>query len=270
MEKKNGLDAETVVDTIKDCMQRKNISQTELLKRCKEKGYLITQSGVSKVLNKTKKISVEEFKAFCDVLKLSADELFFGTQKKCVKEDAFFLLDKNTIDSVKGILGQYDMYFASTAIEENLLIKGSLNLYCKESCVLAEASIQAKNTMQKQYTGYLWIGNPRKVAYIILKQVPFGEMSVLAIRYREFQVEKMKCRGALCLTTSAGEMKDPIAHSVVLIRHEWIRKHDSSGLDEKIHEILKSEEWGSAFYFRGDRDIEIYQYLRDMEGRYDG
>ena len=55
MEKKNGLDAETVVDTIKDCMQRKNISQTELLKRCKEKGYLITQSGVSKVLNKTKK-----------------------------------------------------------------------------------------------------------------------------------------------------------------------------------------------------------------------
>lgn len=269
MEKKNGFDAETVVDIIKDCMQRKNISQTELLKRCKEKGYFITQSSVSKVLSKTKKISIEEFKAFCDALKLSADELFWGTQKKCVKENAFFLLDKNAIDSAQGILGQYDMYFASTAIEENLLIKGSLNLYCGESCVLAEASIQAKNTMQKQYTGYLWIGNSGKVAYIILKKVPSGEMSVLAIRYREFQVEKMKCRGALCLTTSAGEMKDPVAHPVVLIRHEWICKYNKSELYKKIHKILK-EEWESAFYFRGDRDIEIYQYLRDMEGRYDG
>lgn len=259
-EKKKGNGAERKTSEIlKEYMAKMNISQTELAKLCTAKGYQVTQSSVSKVINNTKKMSIEECRAFCDALNISADILLFPNTRRTMSTDSFFLLSDEERQSAKGILGEYTLFFASTAEEERKrIIDGNLKLYEGDACIHAEIDINIRNSDPKHYKGYLRIGNPATVAYIIVKRMPQGEISVLAFRYRDFQKERMQCRTALCLTTSAGEKKEPLIHRVALIRRGTVSESVKEALINGISVFLKTD---ICYRLEVGEDMKMYQQL---------
>lgn len=250
-------------DVLRACMEKKGISQAELVRLCTEKGYQITQGSVSRVLTKKKKMSLEECRAFCDVLNISADMFLFSDTRTTMSEDSFFLLSDREMSSAKGILGDYDLFFASTAQEEkNRIIDGELKLYYGKSCIHANIDIHIKNSAPKKYKGYLWIGSQAPVAYIIVKKQGRGEISVVAFRYRKFEAVPMKCRTALCLTTSAGEKKEPVVHRIALIRRGTMPKSARDALVQDIFVFLKND---VCCHLEVEEDMKMYRRFTGAE-----
>lgn len=251
-----------VCHIIKTHFDRCNINQTEFVKRCIKNGYHITQGSISRVLAGKKKISVEEMRAFCDVLKIPAEVLLFPNMQRFSSEEDFFLLPEREIESVDGVLGDYDIYFMSTAKEENdVMNQGTLRLFSGNNCVHAEVEISLKDSTSKKYRGYLWIAEQGTVAYVIVKRMPEGEISVVAFRYRKFEKKSMRCRSAVCLTTSAGEKKDPVFHYLALIRAGAVTEEVRERLAKELQKELRKS---PSQYLEVEGDMDMYQWLSDL------
>lgn len=245
---------------LKEYLKKSGMNQNELVYRCCERGYSISQSSLSKVLSGQKKMSLEECKAFCDVLKISADELLFGSEWAAHNSDAFFLLSRKNLEYAKALLGEYKIYYSSTAAEEGgRLIEGRLRLCQKGEWIQAVVLIQVNKESEKAYEGYLMINREWPVAYIVLKRMITDEISVLALRYREFLHEAMKCRMALCLTTGAGEKKNPVAHQVALFRKNEVQ--DNREFLQSVETYLKKSPHS---YLDVEDDVGIYQLMKSI------
>lgn len=253
---------------LKEYLEKHHLTQNELLKRCQEKGYRITQGSLSKVLSGKKKMSLDECAAFCDVLDISADEFLFSERRSTSEDAAFFLLsDEDALDA-ESMTGVYSVFFESTAKEEEgKAVTGTLHLVRDHSRIRAELAICTAKTL-KRYAGFLWRKKDWPVAYIIVKRAETGEVATFALRNRSFSVAEMQGRVAVCLSTSAGEQKDPILQHVALVRQcdlaDMIFEENVN--IENVEEIVKWLKGKESLRLEMKEDIEFFKQLNKWGG----
>lgn len=250
---------------LKQYLEEHDISQADLIRLCEEKGHAISQANLSKVLSNQKKMSVEECISLCTALDISADKLLLPDSYQSRKRsEVFFSLTAETILSMKGLLGEYHIMYESTAAEENgSLIDGSLKLYQENQFVYARIIIHAGQSVVKKYEGQFVISQGFPTAYIIVKNNETGEVCMAALRFRPFNVENMQCRMALCLTTSAGEKRQPIAHRMILVRKErFSEKETYENLKKSVSSFLKEER---GFQLEREEDMALFQVIQKIK-----
>lgn len=258
-------DAFRVNMALKKYLEDHHISQADLLRLCKKKGRSVSQGNLSKVLSGQKKISVEECMAFCKALDISADMLLFSdSDRSRRRSEGFFSLPEEMLPAVSGMLGEYEILYASTAAEEEgSLIDGSLKLYQKNQSVYAQVEIRTGHSVTKKYKGFFVVYPYFPTAYIMVKNKESGEICMMALRYRAFNVENMLCRMALCLTTSAGEKKQPIAHRMILVRKGQIAEKAAYEKWKKDASSFLKEDKG--FQLEREEDMALFQMLRKIK-----
>ena len=72
----------------------------------------------------------------------------------------------------------------------------------------------------KKYEGQFF-ASPLGVAYCVLINNEWKELSLISFRHRTFFLKKVKCRAGLAVTISAGEKKEPVVHKLAIYRAEY-------------------------------------------------
>lgn len=217
-----------VTDRIVRELNKRKIKQGQLLARCREIGMPLSQPDISKIYSGKKALNMYQLAAISKALDSSADLFLWGQEGLredfCDPHDSRFLYD--TGDELECYEGQYSFYFLSTAANENKIIPGKLNIDGSVGYFDTFLELDTKETdshgnrITKQYTGRLVVSLSLGAAYLIFKSEKIGEMCMVCLRHRRYNVKDMECRIGLALTVSAGEVKEPVAHKCLLIRGE--------------------------------------------------
>lgn len=226
--------ANTVWEHTKTQLDKRKLSQVEILRLCNEQGFVISQSELSRLMNNNTKnqpkMTLYQAVAFSKVLKISLDELVTGNPVDTLVNVSgnAFVCDPESY-AFQGYLGSFNIYFPSTDMHEpQKILKGKVLFEKSQSgkgchAVLTldteQKNASGKNVL-KVYEGDLIMSPNLGACYLLLTNNRIGEMNLILFRYRGFLVKQMECRLGLALTISAGEVKAPIVHRILLSRQE--------------------------------------------------
>ncbi len=251
-------------------MSIKGISQADILKTCRENGYPIAQSALSKILSYPKASSssgdAEEYEAFeseppysitlanflqiCKALEVNPSEILdadpsidledLPNQPDVQSPKRFPLIINPSEDEFKGYQGLYHCYFFPTISSETQLLYGTLNLepspmndYCKATFNLNTNKCDDEGkTIYKKYTGKLAISPRMSSCYCLLENKRIGELCFVVFRHMYLNNESLKCRIAVAATASAGDNRRPTIHRILI---------SSSIIPNEKMEILKAQ-----------------------------
>lgn len=249
---------------LQEQIRRKNISQSELVNLCHEKGYDIRQPELSKLINGKTSLNLYQYVALCDVLELETSVAVKGQREVA---GAIGLQNRSLdvhpdSDAFNGFLGRYSCFFFSTDRYGHKLHRAELILekskdgqYCRAGFELPlEDELNGKGyNSSKKYEGQLIIGRNVGTGYCILEGVNVPEISVIAFRHRSFLVKHAECRIALALTTSSGEVKAPTCHKMFMVFGEAVDADDLKDILPYMnfypdHDILISQEEMEKLY----------------------
>lgn len=219
-------------------LKANDITQEQLAQLCKKNGFLVSQSTLSRVLSKQRRMNIYYLNAICKALGISIDEMING--KGTIFTTNFFaVLGNSTIskrfsvdpnrarEAFQGYMGDYFTYFRSTVrYERDKIIKGILSIafknrgdYCWAGFKLNTGVLnEKKEPIFKYYEGQFIISNTLGTGYIFLVDEIVGEISVMAVRHRPFRTEPLECRLASVLTVCAGDERVPTLHRMLLSR----------------------------------------------------
>ena len=212
---------------IEELIRKKGIKQSQLIRKCGEIGMPITQPELSKLYNKTKKISLYELTAISKALDISVD--FFMSDFVSRQDDLLDsrgskkLLSKADNDIFSAYLGQYYIYYNVTVEQKSKVQRGRMtisqeNEYCKVELLIYTGTYRNKKEVVKKYEGRMLITIPLSGAYIVLRNDLIGELCFMTMRYQTFTTRQLECRLALCLTIGAGANKLPTVHRMLISR----------------------------------------------------
>ena len=221
-----------VAQRINNAMQRKEISQSLLLKKCAENGYSMSQSTLSKILQGTTSISLVNAVQICRVLNedigdmLSMDDHDMVYDGSIEPDAPSHLVYRGDHPAFRAYLGKYHCYFFSTISNEDRILHGTLELKKTESgnrCTAFMALETGKKDeegepIQKKYEGNLVISTSMNAAYCTLMSKKIGEICYFIFRYSQINYEKLMCRLAIAITVSAGDNRLPTAHRMLISR----------------------------------------------------
>ena len=215
-----------VTDRIVSELVRRKIKQVELISMCKDVGMPISQPDISRIFSGKKTLSLYQCAAVCKALEMSVDFFLWGEDRHredfCNPHDAEALRDIGR--ELKWYLGEYYFYCLSTAQGEDKILKGKLSVEEKKEfynlrLVLNTGVKDLRGEwICKEYFGRILVSLSLGVAYLILKNETIGEICMVCIRHRNYNIQDMECRIGLVLTASAGESKEPAAHKALLVR----------------------------------------------------
>lgn len=231
MDKNIDISFEDVVwNRIADLLNQKKIKQSWLVRQCKEKGMPISQPELSKLYNGKKKINVYELAAISKVLEVPVDFFVSGNafQSRNILDstDSSKLLCNADSEQFQAYIGEYHIYYNTTAEQEEKLEHGSMSVnrdnagYCNIELMIHTGEYRGQRELIKKYEGRMLITALLSGAYIILRNDSIGELCFMAMRHRTFTIKQLECRIALCLTIGSGENKLPTAHRMLLSRKE--------------------------------------------------
>lgn len=227
-----------VVSIIKSHMAQKGLKQSDLLRKCEEKGYSLNQSELSRILSNSVSLGLYPVLALADVLEIDPSVFMFEEQRRASLLDLspeVFAMDPED-RAVKSYLGRYSTLFHSTDVQEqDKVLHGRLILYQEHETTAnrAEAYCGAYfsvdtgvkdlqgNPVLKKYRGRFIISKHLDVAYCILVNNEWGEISFIEFRHRVFYLKNVECRVGMALTVSAGEKKVPVAHKFMIYREPY-------------------------------------------------
>lgn len=225
-----------VAQRIHNAMRRKDISQSLLLKKCAENGYVISQSTLSKILQGTTAISLINAVQICRVLKEDIADMLSVDERDVIREGSGSmeldspsqLIYRGDHPVFRAYLGKYHCYFFSTISNEDKIIHGILELKATESgsrCIATMILETGKKDedgepIQKSYEGDLVISTAMNAAYCTLVSKKIGEICYFIFRYSQINYEKLICRLAIAITVSAGDNRLPTAHRMLISKKE--------------------------------------------------
>lgn len=227
-----------IVNIIKSHIAQKGLKQSDLLRMCKEKGYSINQSELSRILSNSISLGFYPVLALADVLDIDLSIFNSTGQKKTsfleLSPEVFAISPEER--AVKSYLGKYSTLFHSTdAQEKEKILHGRLILFQENETTAkrntsycgAYFSVDTGikdlqgNPVLKKYQGRFIISRQLDVAYCILVNNEWGEISVIEFRHRVFYLKNVECRMGMTLTVSAGEKKIPTAHRFIMYREPY-------------------------------------------------
>ena len=209
---------------VKEEMDARGLTQTQLENLCHEKNLNITQSTISSILTGSRPVALKTYLNLFDVLGLSA----FENQKKQEAQmtatmgsvgeliDSLLKVQRETLltnpDSIyfNGLLGEYYCYFHPTNKSENDLLEGRLTLRkVKDICkaeLLLENHKQSGNAYSKKYEGFLVVSPLLNAAYCLLIAPEIGELNFFSFWHKSIlsKSTNMGCRMASVCTVSSG------------------------------------------------------------------
>ncbi len=214
---------------IYDVIQKKGISQIELLHSCMQKGYSVSQPELSKLMNHKAVLNLYQYAALCDALGLQ-------TLHERKSGDASAVLGLKNRDLVvgpgekafDGYKGEYKAYFEATDKYDHRVQVAECRIASSEDDSFCEVFFELPTdildengqAIVKRYRGQLVIGDSIGTGYCVLEGVNVPELCFVAFRHRNFMLKQAECRLGLVLTTSEGEIKTPTAHKIYLVRSD--------------------------------------------------
>lgn len=229
--------SEEIVRRIIEIMTVRKITQSQLVQMCFQKGFDISQPEISKILAGKTKPTVYFLAALSQVLQVSVEELLGGDRQESLVRltSRNFAVDPLVDDAYKNILGEYFIYYETTDPYDDKVVSGRLSFcsaegYCEARLRIYTGEFREGKELVKDYTGQLVISTKMSAAYCCFCNSQLGELSFFVFRYRNFAVKKMACRLGIAVTMSAGELKLPTAHKLLLSRESL----DPSMIEEII------------------------------------
>lgn len=241
-----------LVENLNRYLNYNNISQEQLAALCKEKGYNISQSTISRLCSKQRRITVYYLYGITQALEIRIDELLNQPKLGMIGpefwESSYLPAPVAKDPYLEGqefeaYLGDYYIYYLSTNItniyEKGKIIKGRLSIekrknfpYCYVGIKINSGAGGAeKEVTLKYYQGQMVIMKKKNVACITVMGEGDGEISVIMVRHRNYQSSNtVECRIGAALTVSTGDEKVPCIQRVVISR---------SALSEKGLEYIK-------------------------------
>lgn len=241
MEKKskNGV-SEAVWNRVKEILEKRKVSQVRLKAMCEESGYSISQPEISRLFSGKAKLTLYQLIAFSDTLRVPLDQLIHPVldagilQISDIDNRADFQISGDSFitnpfqGAFDGYLGEYRTVFHCTEPNEDKFLYGKIWFNKNESKHICEVIFkldtgekdQNQKAIIKEYHGQFIVSARMNVGYCILLNERMGEICSLEFRHRSFLIKQAQCRLGMVLTVSAGELKRPVVHRILLCRNE--------------------------------------------------
>lgn len=230
-----------VINSIKEIMNKKNISQGQLATNSG-----IGQSTISKFLSGDTKMSLIHIAKICKALKVCPEEILAldpssgeisSDERSQPEETSFFIKNPDHL-AYKGYKNSYHVYFNSTVSSETELRHGILyldssdaNTSCLASLKLYTGQIsETGEQIVKYYTGQMYISLSMASCYCILFSKDIGELCFFVFHHMFLLNANLVCRMACAVTTSSGENRRPTMHRLLISRLK-LDIDDHSGKD---------------------------------------
>ena len=198
-----------VIAILRSHIAQKGLKQSDLLRLCKEKGYSLNQSELSRILSNNISLSLYPILALADVLEIDPAVFMFEDQRKTsVLDFSPKVFAMNPEDrAVKSYIGKYSTLFHSTDTQEsNKILHGRLLLYPEhdtteksaEAYCAAVLSVDTGikdmqgNPVLKKYQGRFIVSKHLDVAYCILVNNEWGERRCKKEEIRKAYIEYLK------------------------------------------------------------------------------
>lgn len=212
---------------IKRMLQQMKLSQSDLVKLCKEHGYNISQPEISRLYSGKLQLNLYQLAAFADVLGVSADYLIYEKEIfHRLHVDGRGFITNPSDAAFDGYLGTYETIFSSTSPFDQKILQGKMTFKASKKNDICQAAFELDTghvdpqgeAITKRYQGQLIISKRLNIAYCILINDTIGEISMVEFRHRSFLVNQAECRLGLVLTAASGENKLPVTHRMFLSR----------------------------------------------------
>lgn len=221
------------IDRLVTEISKRGIKQNQLLAMCNEIGMPISQPDISKICSGGKKLNLYQLASLSKALGKSTDYFVWGEDRHyedfCDPHGSKVLYDNG--EELGCYQGRFHCYFLSTALNEDKLIHGTLDIdQLKESydvrLSLDTGEKDYRGTpILKKYSGRILVSTALSGAYLIVKSEILGEICMICLRHRHYSLKEAECRLGLVLTISAGEVKEPVAHRCLLVRDELAKDY---------------------------------------------
>lgn len=227
-----------IANRIRYVMEKLDIKQTDLLAIAANKGFSLKQSTLSKMLSSDcANMALTNIVDIANSLDLNLNELlsYDDTIKITIPEkrtlntlNESLLIYRADSIQMRAYINSFYTYFFPTKSSDHRILKGNLRFYpsSDNSKCLAQFSFKTgkydENNLpiEKKYDGELILSPTMSVAYCILKNEKIGEISFLLFKYIPIIYEKLICRVALVLTSSAGDHRMPTVHRMIFTEKE--------------------------------------------------
>lgn len=209
-----------------------NISQQQVLLKCAERGYEISQSNLSKMFSGSS-IQILQVVQVCEVLELNLCEVLsmdpnaelhikqeYNNKNEQIISDA-----RNT--AFRGYKGEYAIYFYTTKNEEYIhqgifkLDEDPATHRCVVDFSFKTGELdETGSEIEKHYTGYAFYSIPMQTIYCEIVSDEIGEKSYLLFHYHFIAYQRLECRLAIAITVSSGIRRLPTMHKFLLTRNK--------------------------------------------------
>lgn len=219
-------------ERLSTAIETMNMTQQQVILKCAERGYEISQSNASKMFSGSS-IQILQVVQVCEVLGLNLCEVLsmdpntelhvkqeYNNKNKQIISDA-----RNT--AFRGYRGEYAIYFYTTKNEEYIhqgvfkLDEDPTTHQCVVDFSFKTGELdEAGCEIEKHYTGYAFYSIPMQTIYCEILSDEIGEKSYLLFRYHFIAYQRLECRLAVAITVSSGIRRLPTMHKFLLTRNE--------------------------------------------------
>lgn len=216
-------------------MKEMGLNQNQLLGMCNEKGYLMTQSTLSKMLSGSNSQMLLIVQV-CDVLGLelsevlsldSTQEVHWKKQTEQPGQGSSQIITDARDSVFRGYKGKYHVYFYTTKNEEYIhhgffsLDEDPFTHQCVTDFWFKTGERNSNGEeIEKHYTGTASCSSSMRTIYCEVKSEEIGEISYILFHYDFLAYQDLECRLALSITVSSGVKRLPTMLKLLLTRRE--------------------------------------------------
>lgn len=284
-------------DKLKNNIQRKikemNLTQNEIVDKCRDAGVMISQGTISNISNKNKSISFSTVVGLCKGLEIDIHEILPETvSRETVTTSSFKMPTSATNNNAyKGYIGSYHMYFFPTISNKEELLHGELEIsppsdekICSATMTLHTGDKRTVNGKKveiiKEYVGEFFISIPMQSGSCILKNDQMDEQCFFVFHHWHIYSNDLMCRMAVAATTSAGSNRRPTIHRLYMCREPLseenqkyirgqLRLNESEILiaKEQYERLIREENIPKEFCDTFEKESKVEQYYSVTEAK---
>ena len=266
-------------------IEQLHFTQQQIILKCSEQGYSISQSALSKMLSGGN-IQTLQVVQICKVLALDISEVLSLNpdaevrvkKQQQIRSEQIITDAQNT--AFRGYKGTYAAYFYTTK-NENFIHDGIFKI--QEDPVTRQCMVNFRfktgekdekgKDIEKHYTGPVYYSVSMQTIYCEVYSEEIGEKCYLLFHYDLLAYQKLECRLATVITVSSGVKRLPTMHKLLLSRTQ-LTSDDLEYLCGQLKlnnsEILMSENAYREFLRDPRLPEKFFEYFGERESQASG
>lgn len=231
--------------------KKKGLKQTDIMNKCMEAGYQISQATISNAKQGKGNLTLSNLLAISYALGVNVLDLL-NPSFQCSPADSDFFASNLPDNSelfirnpksafMKSYLGTFHILFYKTSGSNDSLIEGTLQLKENKDHTKCEAILKLTideldtttgKAAEKEYHGELIISHAMRAVYCYLVNERIGELCMLVFQHIYTSYRSIETAMAMAVTTASGSNRRPTAHRMVISRHP---------IPEKVKDCVKGQ-----------------------------